>query len=153
MSESTTYLLATDGSDAAQAAEDYLARTAEPSTAKIIVVAAFDLSVLLGGYDFSSPRIESLTKEDLPGKLRTKMNELVTSSAERLEEVGFDVTTQVIEGTPKQEIVALADEQDVDSIVMGRSGAGAVSELLLGSTSSYVVHHANCPVTLVPKTA
>jgi nucleotide-binding universal stress UspA family protein len=39
---------------------------------------------------------------------------------------------------------------DAELIVVGRRGRGAVSSIVLGSVSSYVLHHATCPVLVVP---
>ena len=147
---SLTYLLATDGSIPARAAEDFLVQQANSGNDSIIVLGVYDPSDVLGGYQYSSPRFESFPIEDLAGKMESNMEDLVEQCAERFEQMDFDVTTEVIQGIPREEIIAMAEDYHVDSIVMGRSGAGAVTELLLGSTSSYVVHHADYPVTLVP---
>jgi nucleotide-binding universal stress UspA family protein len=46
-------------------------------------------------------------------------------------------------------ICETAKTNAVDLIVMGRNQKTVLSELLLGSTSSYVLHHAHCSVTIV----
>lgn len=46
-------------------------------------------------------------------------------------------------------ICKVADEVNADSIVMGSRGLGKVSRMFVGSTSDYVLHHANIPVTIV----
>lgn len=56
----------------------------------------------------------------------------------------------VIAGDPKRKIVKYAKEKNVDLIVMGATGRGAVEQTLIGSTTSYVVNHALCN-TLVLK--
>ncbi len=45
-------------------------------------------------------------------------------------------------------IVAVAEDNGFDHIVIGRSGKGGVSRLMLGSVSSDVVNRAHCPVTV-----
>lgn len=47
-------------------------------------------------------------------------------------------------------ICDLAKEKEADTIIMGQRGLGAISRILLGSTSDYVLHHAHIPVTIVP---
>jgi nucleotide-binding universal stress UspA family protein len=49
-----------------------------------------------------------------------------------------------------QDILASAGDMDADVIVCGSRGRGGVARSLLGSTSTGVVHHATCPVLVVP---
>ena len=52
-------------------------------------------------------------------------------------------------GTPREEIVRHAEEHDIDLIVMGTHGRGAISHLLMGSVAERVVRTAGCPVLTV----
>lgn len=52
-------------------------------------------------------------------------------------------------GEPRTAIIDFANNNDYDIIVVGSRGLGAVTGLLLGSVSTYVVHHAPCPVLVV----
>lgn len=154
MSDNTTYLLATDGSEPARNAEDYLVRTADPDRDKIIVLSVYDPSIVMGGYEFTSEeRTGILDTERLLSEIELKTDEQVSACENRLAEAGFNVETDVLRGNPGVGICTFAKERDVDAVVMGRSGAGAVTEILLGSVSSYVVHHTDRPVVLVPGSA
>lgn len=51
-------------------------------------------------------------------------------------------------GSAKTEIIRIAQEQDVDLIVVGSHGRHGLG-LLLGSTASSVIHHAKCDVLAV----
>lgn len=51
-------------------------------------------------------------------------------------------------GVPKQEIVRIADQEQVDLIVLGSHGRHGLA-LLLGSTANSVLHHAKCDVLAV----
>ena len=51
-------------------------------------------------------------------------------------------------GSPKLEIVRIAEENDVDLIVVGSHGRHGLA-LLLGSTANGVLHHAKCDVLAV----
>lgn len=55
----------------------------------------------------------------------------------------------VAKGTPGNKIVQYAQEKGYDHIVIGMTGKGHVGEVLLGSVSYYVIHHADIPVTVV----
>jgi len=51
---------------------------------------------------------------------------------------------------PGHLICEIAKEEKAASIIMGQRGLGMISRILLGSTSDYVLHHTNIPVTVVP---
>ena len=58
------------------------------------------------------------------------------------------VTVRAVSGIPTQELINAS--KDADLVVVGSRGGGGFSELALGSVSSQVVHHAKCPVVIVP---
>lgn len=60
-----------------------------------------------------------------------------------------DVQYEVAIGDPAEEIVSFARHQGYDHIVMGSRGRSLVRELLLGSISESVLHHAPCAVTII----
>lgn len=54
----------------------------------------------------------------------------------------------VLDGDPRDAIVDFARDRQADLLVMGAYGHSKVRELLLGSTTQYVINHAPCPVLL-----
>lgn len=52
------------------------------------------------------------------------------------------------EGDPGDTIVAYAAECDADLLVMGAYGHSKVRELVVGSTTTFAINHAPCPVLL-----
>jgi nucleotide-binding universal stress UspA family protein len=56
----------------------------------------------------------------------------------------------VLEGEPGREICALAATIGADVVVVGTRHSSPVTRAVLGSVSAYVVHHAPCPVLVVP---
>lgn len=52
-------------------------------------------------------------------------------------------------GSPGKAICELAKKWDADLIVIGRRGLSGLNELILGSVSNYVIHHACCSVLTV----
>jgi len=78
---------------------------------------------------------------------------LLESAKKRLEELGqalnIPAESQYLEmGRAALEIVATAEDQQVDLIVMGSHGRHGLA-LLLGSTANGVLHHAPCDVLAV----
>jgi universal stress protein A len=51
-------------------------------------------------------------------------------------------------GSPKQEIIRIANENNADLIVVGSHGRHGLA-LLLGSTANAILHHAKCDVLAV----
>lgn len=55
-----------------------------------------------------------------------------------------------VSGDPVKELLALAESKDVDLVVIGKAGHGAVGELLLGGTAAKLAHRTTRPLLLVP---
>lgn len=53
---------------------------------------------------------------------------------------------RLVVGDPASEIVRLAEEENVDLIVMGTHGRTGLKRLLMGSVAEAVVRRATCPV-------
>jgi nucleotide-binding universal stress UspA family protein len=52
-------------------------------------------------------------------------------------------------GSPGPVICEQARNYEADAIILGRRGHSGLSELLLGSVSNYVLHHASCSVVVI----
>ena len=58
------------------------------------------------------------------------------------------VTVTSVHGLPADELIKAS--QDAYMLVLGRRGTGGFARLTMGGVSSQVVHHAHCPVLIVP---
>lgn len=67
----------------------------------------------------------------------------------RLDTVGVKYEFHIGVGEPGEIIARYAEEKACDEIVMGTRGMGSVSNLLLGSVATKVIHLAHVPVLLV----
>ncbi len=84
--------------------------------------------------------------EDLMALGRTRMKAFVD---EHLSGLSRPAVTAVTMGRPFAEIIAHARAQDIDLIIMGTHGRGAIAHVLLGSTTEKVVRKACCAVLTV----
>ncbi|MEU4445242.1 universal stress protein [Actinosynnema sp. NPDC050801] len=62
-------------------------------------------------------------------------------------EVGPEVRAVLAEGDARDVLTKASGHAAL--LVVGSRGAGPIREVLLGSVSSYCVHHASCPVVVV----
>ncbi|MGF1602865.1 MAG: universal stress protein [Thermosynechococcaceae cyanobacterium] len=68
--------------------------------------------------------------------------------ADQAEQEGIEAEMLQEIGRPGHVICATAQNLNIDVIVMGSRGRSGLSELVLGSQSNYVTHHAPCSVLI-----
>lgn len=103
-------------------------------------------------YMHLSPRVSHMANELYHRQWKafeTEGIDLLRSFAQ--EAIAAGVTTEFtqITGYPSSTICEFAQSCDAGVIVIGRRGLSGLQEMLLGSVSNYVVHHAPCSVLLV----
>jgi nucleotide-binding universal stress UspA family protein len=140
MSKIETILLATDGSAASEGASGEAIDLAVQVGARLLVV-----SVLGASSRPSEASAESTGPADSRDSLTTKAQAIV----QHAKAAGADATFLVWDGDPGEAIVAAADSENADLIVVGSHGRSGVSRFLIGSVSDHVVRHAHCPVMVV----
>ena len=142
-------LLASDGSEDARKATKAALAMAQGFATSLTVLDVFDPTLYpLADADeanpndsIGSPDLERYAAQELEGIRRDTLAEAGTTG------VYCDVRQE--KGHPAKTIVGFADAHKCDLIVIGSRGLGGFSEMLLGSVSSYVAHHAHCPVLVV----
>jgi nucleotide-binding universal stress UspA family protein len=100
-------------------------------------------SLLAVTHDSKGP---PLTLEDLA---RERAEVGLKDARAQLQKLNLETRAHLGVGEPAQEILALADQQHYDLIVMGTRGKSGIAHLLLGSVAERVVRHAHCPVITV----
>ena len=97
------------------------------------------------------------TVEDIRWASKEQVNEYDQGRSERetreacalLDRAGVGYTRHDLVGEAAEEIATLAETLACDQIVMGTHGRGALQGLLMGSTTTKVIHLAKVPVLLV----
>jgi nucleotide-binding universal stress UspA family protein len=81
--------------------------------------------------------------------LETDAQYLLQASRERVQSVGLQAESLLVQGTATQTIIDTAGEQGVDLIIMGTHGRTGLAHVLLGSVAEHVVRQGPCPVLVV----
>jgi nucleotide-binding universal stress UspA family protein len=79
--------------------------------------------------------------------LKEQGKEAIEEVEKRVDTV--EVQTEVLDGSPADQIISYADENGCDCIVMGTHGRSGVDRLLLGSVAERVIRRARVPVTTI----
>lgn len=147
-------LVPVDGSEGAAAAVRYARALAEPLDVRIQLLFAFpeDAMDLLGipaetmedaDMEAYSPSRFAELREKRAGQVFERARNALGDTRVPFEEV-------VLAGDPAEAILGYANKTNNPMIVMGSRGLSRFSEMLVGSVSHRVLHHAKCPVTIVP---
>ena len=133
-------LVAIDGSDTAELALSAAVTAARRDHAAITLLAVTP--------DFLADSHIWVAGAPDPGKLQEEANEearrLLCDTVDRIPD-DIPVTKCVRRGKAGPQIVAQSKEHDYDAILLGARGVGRVGALV-GSVSSYVMHHADTAV-------
>lgn len=127
-----------DGSEANRAAVDWAVEEARLHRRRL---------VLLGvgtGNTPTTPRAENLERDFREHQVLDLLTDLQSELTGRAPEVDVQVET----GEPSHALARAV--QDGDVLVVGREGKGAVSRMVVGSTSIAVAGRASVPVVVVP---
>lgn len=140
-------MLATDGSPTAEEATTKAIQLAKLLGAPLIVVTAWDIPYSTLGYA-AVPVTPDLDKV---GKKQAE--KVATEAAREAREAGVDVQAFTLRGFPVEEIRLAAEKYEPQLLVVGSHGWGPIKRIVFGSVSTGVLHHAACPVLVVPAAA
>ena len=70
--------------------------------------------------------------------------------AEQIRKSGVDASALLVHGKTVDTILTEASDLDIDMIVVGSHGQGAMYQLLVGSISEGVLHRSSKPVLVIP---
>ncbi len=126
-----------DGSDGARLALRWAVDEAARRDGQLELVNAWHISY---AGEFLVPNSSDLQRSG---------REVLDAASDEAREFGAEVTeSNLVSGGAAQALLEKA--KGADLLVVGSRGRGGFGALLLGSTSQQCVHHAPCPVVVVP---
>lgn len=131
-------LVGVDGSSESRTAAEQAANLAADSGAAILLAYVVRLPVTL------PPETVYLERWDVAE--REYARELLEDVAGAYRDRGISVDTVVPSGGPAETLAKMASEEDVDLVVVGHRGRGAISRVLLGSVADRLVQISPKPV-------
>jgi nucleotide-binding universal stress UspA family protein len=135
-----TVLLATDLTLASNEATDQAIEIATSLHARLLIV-----HVIGDGAEGAGTRVPSEAELRMDQR-RSKRESPLLAIVERTKTRGGTAAFLLWSGEPGPSIVAAAQAEEADLIVVGTRGLDEAGQYLLGSVSNYVVYHSNCPV-------
>ena len=139
-------LCALDLSDMSPQVAEYAVMLAKMSGASILAVYAAPTLTQYTGFHVPPNTIDSFVGEIVSGAQQS-MNEFLAENF-----VGVDAKGVVVVGYAAEEILSLAESEQVDLIVMGTRGRKGLDLILFGSVAEKVVKNAVCPVLTIRPT-
>ena len=133
-------LLATDLGPTSTLATDWAFDLARRNDATLLIVSVIDPRELRHADGRFRTRVD---------QVRDRREATVQRLAERGRRAGVAVSFLVWTGDPGESIVAAAESEEADIILVGAHTRGVLGRLLMGSVSEYVARHASCPVLIV----
>ncbi len=137
-----------------------LAAIDQSDYASLVLKKAFELAdkqdAELTALTVTNVSFTNLYVGETPTNILEKLREGVQETVKRIEAQADAAKAKlkiVVEESPSpaDAIVKYAEKNDIDLIVIGSKGAGAIERFLIGSVSSQVVTHSPCSVLVVKK--
>ena len=139
-------ILATDFSDASKDASSHALLLARTYKAELKALHVFDINA------WNIPSHDYLATDAVVEGLEETIQRGKNALKELAESFDLEVETIFAEGDPGHEIIRVAEELNVDLIVLGTHGYTGWKRFTIGSVVELVVRHAPCAVlTIRPK--
>jgi nucleotide-binding universal stress UspA family protein len=136
-------LVQVDGSESANRAIDHVIGLAKSQTGIDLHLLNVQVPLLSGHAKMF------ISEQQYNDYCREEGYAALKSAQERLKQANVPFTRHISVGHIAQTIAQYAKENDITQIVMGTRGMGAISDLVLGSVATKVIHLSPVPVTLI----
>lgn len=135
-------LVPVDFSPPSENALDYAIELARTASAEVIVLHAYPV-VLLGYLDVAWGTV------DIMGSILNAANESMQRLVDARKGKGVAILSLVQQNDPWHAILAAAEENKCDLIVMSTHGRQGIAHALIGSVAEKVIRTAPCPVLTI----
>lgn len=145
-------LVPLDGSEHSLKALDEAAQLAKIFSGKITLINVYSVQPLMMGGSSESGYGAILTGAGVTVIIEAAQksgNKILQDGEQRVSATGVEVDKMLVEGHTVQEIVRAASKGNFDLIVIGARGISHFREMLLGSVTDGVIHHAHCAVLVI----
>jgi nucleotide-binding universal stress UspA family protein len=143
---SNQYIVAFDGSPAAQRAVDYAVERSKTSGASILIAHVLEWSP----YSFLTPEEVAERHMRRTEELARAKSAIVDPVVAALKDKGVSVTSDMRYGNVPDTLVAMAQEVGAAQIIIGRTGQSTIVARLFGSVAGTLAQMSPVPVTIVP---
>jgi nucleotide-binding universal stress UspA family protein len=142
-------LLATDGSDNANTAIDFLLQFPFPEQCTITLLTVIDRHIFVDTEAVELATEENEALRDTSSRVKEEAHQYLATQAARIARDGWSVATMVRTGYVSGEIITVAEELQADLIIVGSHGLSSTRKFLLGGVATKVLEYAPCSVLLV----
>lgn len=134
-----------DGSETSRAALQWAIEEAKRHGSSVEAVHAWHDVYIGSAYPFAAGMVD-------PKIYRDSGERILNAAVDAEDESGLATPVHRVLVNDSPAHALLESAKGADLIVIGSRGRGGFTGLLLGSVSQQVVHHASCPVVVVPPT-
>jgi nucleotide-binding universal stress UspA family protein len=134
-------VLAVDGSDISKKAAKKAFSLAKETGIDVTAIHVVNVP------NYAVPTSNTAYMGDVASSMKEHGEKILDETEKMGSKMGVKVKKELVEGTPDDEIIKLANKDDL--IIMGCKGHSAIGRILIGSVSEKVLHHSDATVMIV----
>ncbi len=142
----TSLLVGIDGSESSKRAIEFACRLADESGSKLHIVHVIPWSP----YSFTSPAENEYRSANKAKEIAAAEEQIMQPALAIAEDFVVVPTSNVVHGSPADQLVLIAKRKSTSQIIVGRTGDSRIKQVLFGSTPVRLIQMSKTPVTVVP---
>ncbi len=145
-----TILLPTDFSETAWNAISYAFRLFQGDQCRMVLLHAYSPAFYRLDYAFGGPEVSAIADPDTERVLRL-LEELELHIRGEFPEMAHEIVIHSGFNTLPEELNTVAQQRDVDLVIMGTQGIRGWKDRIFGSSTTGVIRHCHIPLLVVPE--